>query len=147
MRLTEFNTKYLWIFLAGLLVLGCDLTETPQSTASSENVFGDETGLQLYVNSLYHILPTANNVFQGDAMADYSGRRGGPAVLREGSFGPSDTSGGCSCDLRNIYFFLENNTNTDIPEGVRQHYYWIASCFRAMFCFEKVKRFGDVHWI
>lgn len=147
MRLTELNTKYLWIFLAGLLVWGCDLTETPQSTASSENVFGDETGLQLYVNSLYNILPTANNVFQGDAMADYSARRDVPAFLREGAFGPSNSSGWSWGDLRNINYFLENNTNTDIPEGVRQHYNGIARFFRAMFYFEKVKRFGDVPWI
>ena len=46
----------MFLFL-GLLLAGCDLEQIPESTASKEAVFGSESGLQLYTNSFYGILP------------------------------------------------------------------------------------------
>jgi len=49
--------------------------------------------------------------------------------------------------LRNFNFFIENCTNENIPEDVRNNYIGLARFFRAFFYFEKVKRYGDVPWI
>src|SRR5690606_6420196 len=49
--------------------------------------------------------------------------------------------------LRNINYFLVNNTNPDIPDATKKHYDALARFFRAWFYFEKVKRYGDVPWI
>lgn len=135
--------------LLGIIVLfaGCDLTEIPRDEASYEAVFSDETGLELYTNSLYNILPNHDNIIQGDAMSDYGARREVPNFLREGAYGPGNTGGWSWGDLRNVNYFLENNTNPEISEEVRKHYNGLARFFRAFFYFEKVKRYGDVPWI
>ena len=141
-------SKYL---ILSVLVVGftiaCDLVEQPQDVASYGDVFNDEAGLRLYTNSLYNILPSANNITQGDAMSDYGARRDVPLFLREGAYGPGTTSGWSWGQLRNVNYFLDNNTNTDIPASVRNHHNGIARFFRAMFYFEKVQRYGDVPWI
>jgi hypothetical protein len=49
--------------------------------------------------------------------------------------------------LRNINYFIANNTDNRVPEDVRKHYMGLARFFRAFFYFEKVKRYGDVPWI
>lgn len=138
--------RSLWIGLVALLS-ACDLTEVPREQASYDAVFGDEAGLELYTNSLYDILPSHDDITRGDAMADYSARNDVPDFLREGAYGPGNTGGWSWSDLRNVNYFLDNNTNPDIPEEVRQHYNAIARFFRAWFYFEKVKRYGDVPWI
>ncbi|HLR30933.1 MAG TPA: hypothetical protein VK074_00485, partial [Fodinibius sp.] len=71
------SIRYTALLIAGILMTmtACDLTELPQDTASKENVFNDEIGLELYANSFYNILPGATTITQGDAMADYSARR------------------------------------------------------------------------
>lgn len=136
----------IWI---GVIVFmaGCDLTEVPRDEASYEAVFNDETGLELYTNSMYDILPSHDNITQGDAMSDYGARREVPNFLREGAYGPGNTGGWNWGELRNVNYFLENNTNPDISETVRQHYNGLARFFRAWFYFDKVKRYGDVPWI
>lgn len=135
------------LLTVNLLLVSCDLTEFPQDTASKENVFKDEIGLELYTNSFYNILPSANDITRGDAMADYSARRDVPAFIRPGAYGPNNTSGWSWGDLRDINYFLDNNSNEEIAPEVRNHHNGIARFFRALFYFEKVKRYGDVPWI
>lgn len=138
---------YLGFVMAGILITSCDLTELPQDTATKQQVFQDENGLQLYTNSFYNMLPSADDITRGDAMSDYGARRDVPLFLRQGAYGPSTTSGWDWDNLRNINYFLANNKNQNISEEVRQHYNGIARFFRAYFYFQKVKRYGDVPWI
>lgn len=145
-RISSFLIWPIWIG-AFVLLVSCDLTEIPRDEASYEAVFNDETGLELYTNSMYDILPNHDNITQGDAMSDYGARREVPDFLREGAYGPGNTGGWSWGDLRDVNYFLENNTNPDISEDVRQHYNGLARFFRAFFYFEKVKRYGDVPWI
>lgn len=147
MNLIKIKTRYAWLFLVAVLIAGCDLTEMPRDTASQEDVFNDEIGLELYTNSFYNILPSADDITRGDAMSDYGARRDVPQFLREGAYGPGTTGGWSWGQLRNINYFLDNNNNPEIPEDVRNHYDGIARFFRAYFYFEKVKRYGDVPWI
>lgn len=167
--------KYHWIkstsiygLLGALLITGCDLEELPIDTADRVAVFGSESGLELYANSFYDWMPTANNIHQADAISDYSARRNVPDFLRPGEVynarSTDNTSasgydlvaiGGMSDSewnwgwrtLRNLNYFLVNNTNEAIPWDVRRHYNGLAKFFRAWFYFEKVKRYGDVPWI
>ncbi|MGV3640902.1 MAG: RagB/SusD family nutrient uptake outer membrane protein, partial [Adhaeribacter sp.] len=140
--------QLLWLFLLCGFFAGCEkLDQAPEATATKEAVFGSEKGLELYANSFYDILPSANSIHQGDAMADYAARTQVPDFLREGAFGPRQSSGWSWTNLRNINYFLANNNNPAIPPAVRNHYQGLARFFRAWFYFDMVKRFGDVPWI
>ena len=140
--------SYLFIGFLAMLFTSCSkLDQVPEATASRNAVFGSEKGLELYAYSFYDILPSANAIHQGDAMADYSARREVPDFIRPGAFGPRQSSGWSWGNLRNINYFLENNNNPVIPEEIRNHYNGLARFFRAWFYFDMVKRFGDVPWI
>ncbi|MGV3502755.1 MAG: RagB/SusD family nutrient uptake outer membrane protein [Adhaeribacter sp.] len=140
--------QILWLFLLCGLFAGCEkLDQAPEATATREAVFGSEKGLELYANSFYDILPSANSIHQGDAMSDYAARTQVPDFLREGAFGPRQSSGWSWTNLRNINYFLANNNNPAIAPAVRNHYQGLARFFRAWFYFDMVKRFGDVPWI
>lgn len=158
------KTTYFPLLLITTLFIGCKkLEQLPQSSASREAVFGSEKGLELYANSLYNILPSANNIHTADNVSDYAARRDVPRFLRAGAYSPniSDNTSASAYDLvalgpdwhwrwdalRNVNYFIANNTHPGVPADVRRHYMGIARFFRAFFYFEKVKRFGDVPWI
>ena len=132
--------QYLLFLLLGLLLAGCELEQIPQSTASKAAVFGSESGLQLYTNSFYGILPM-RGTHNDDAMADYMPVKTVPTFVQEGAFAPTLSSGWDWGDLRNINYFIVNNKDPKIPEDIRKNYTGIAKFFRAYFYFEKVKRF------
>ena len=155
--------QYLWLLLMATL-MGCKkLEQLPESTASRDAVFSSEKGLELYANSFYSVLPTANNIHTADNLSDYGARRDVPRFIRPGAYSPnvSDNTSASAYDLvalgpdwnwgwgalRNINYFIVNNTDARVPEDVRKHYMGLARFFRAFFYFEKVKRFGDVPWI
>lgn len=156
--------QYLWLLLIPTLFLKCKkLEQLPQSTASKDAVFSSEKGLDLYANSFYSLLPTANNVHTADNVSDYGARRDAPRFIRPGAYGPNvnDNTSASAYDLvalgpdwnwgwgslRNLNYFIVNNTDARVPADVRKHYMGLARFFRAFFYFEKVKRFGDVPWI
>jgi hypothetical protein len=155
--------RYLFFVIIALLLFGCELEQIPQDTTSKSAVFGSENGLKLYSYSFYDFLPSANNIHTAESMSDYAARRGAPAFIMEGAYSStSDDDGSASGNdivalggdrdwgwthLRNFNFFIENCTNENIPEDVRNNYIGLARFFRAFFYFEKVKRYGDVPWI
>lgn len=136
---------YILFLLIGFVAVSCELEQIPQSTASKEAVFSSESGLQLYTNSFYGILP--NRSTNRDAMSDYMVVKSVPTFVQEGAYAATLSSGWDWGDLRNINYFLLNNRSTKVPEDVRKNYTAIAKFFRAYFYFEKVKRFGNVPWI
>lgn len=137
---------YGWLVVVTLLV-SCELEQLPEATTSKVAVFGSEKGLELYANSFYSVLPTANNIIRADEMTDYSARTQVPDFIREGAFGPRQSSGWSWGDLRNINYFIANCNHPNISEETKRHYIGLARFFRAWFYFDKVKRFGDVPWI
>ena len=158
------KTKNVYCVVAFFLFFACDLEQVPQDTASKESVFGSEKGLELYANSFYNWLPSANNIHTADCISDYAARRGAPALLLPDAYGPNtDDDGSASGNevvalggdrdwgwghLRNFNFFIENcHSNEGISEQARNNYLGLARFFRAFFYFEKVKRYGDVPWI
>lgn len=138
--------QYLWFFLIGVLLAGCELEQLPEATTSRAAVFGSAQGLDLYANSFYPMLPNSNGATTRDAMSDYLAVKAIPSFLQP-AFAATNSSGWDWGDLRNINYFLKFNNDPKVPETVRKNYNGIAKFFRAYFYFEKVKRFGDVPWI
>jgi starch-binding outer membrane protein, SusD/RagB family len=122
------------------------LDQEPQATATKQAVFGSEKGLQLYAASFYNNLPGGNDVVRQDNMSDYAARTDVVSFLTNTGFGPDQSSGWSWTALRNINYFIENNTNETVPEAVRKNYTAIARFFRALFYYDKVQRFGNVPW-
>src|SRR5690554_1535549 len=124
----------------------CDLEELPQATASRIAIFESASGLELYTNSFYEMLPSPyDGVFAIDNNSDLVARNGVDTRFMPNALSPT-TSGGWSWgNLRNINYFIENAEQSSVPE--KDHYLGIAHFFRAYFYFNMVKRFGDVPWI
>lgn len=139
--------RLLCLFSLVALISACDLEQNPVSTTGRDAVFGSESGLQLYAQSFYDELPSANNIVRGDRMSDYAAIESVPSFILAGAYDETVPGGWHWAENRNINYFLTHNNNPDIPQEVRNHYNGIAKFFRARFYFEKVKKFGDVNWI
>lgn len=133
--------------LGAVTLFSCNLDEVPVAEVSKEPVFGTENGLELYTNSFYEILPSASAAHTKDNMCDYAARALVPNFLLKDGYGPQQSDGWKWEDLRNINYFIQNCTDSRVPENVRMNYIGLARFFRAWFYFEKVQRFGDVPWI
>ncbi|MBN8855136.1 MAG: RagB/SusD family nutrient uptake outer membrane protein [Sphingobacteriales bacterium 50-39] len=144
------NKKYLiWLSIT-LLFASCakNLDQQPQSTANKDVIFSSADGLQLYANSFYDVLPGINDVFRTDAnMSDYGARNAVPDYIRAGFYNSRQSSGWSWTALRNINYFIANNTNAKIAQSVRDNYTGLARFFRAYFYYNMVQKFGDVPWI
>lgn len=137
-------------YIASILLLAaitsCNLDEMPVDTATNKAIFGSASGLDLYSNSFYNILPdTDAGVFQGDDVSDLVARNGVDNYLAPNALSPITSSGWSWSPLRNINYFIENAEKSEVAE--KNHYIGLARFFRALFYFDKVKRFGDVPWI
>lgn len=124
----------------------CDLEELPKDTGSKPAIFGSASGMELYVNSFYELLPNTDvGVFQGDDNSDLVARNGVDDYLAVGALSPVTSSGWSWSGLRNINYFIENAEKSSVAG--KEHYIGVARFFRALFYFDKVKRFGDVPWV
>lgn len=151
--------KYIKYFVYGLFLSvftnSCDLNELPEATASSKAIFESASGLELYSNSFYEMLPTPyDGVFLIDDNSDLIARQNVSTLLMPNALSPVTSSGWSTGNsdnpsewwgLRNINFFIEKCENSTVAE--KNHYLGLAHFFRAYWYFEKVKRFGDVPWI
>ena len=145
------NLKSNWLIFAVSLIIitSCTktLNQTPQSTATAGAIFSSEDGMRLYNNSFYGILPGINDVFRGDEVSDYGARSQVPDYLRTGAYTSRQSTGWDWTNLRNVNYFLANNTNPALSDPIRNNYNGLARFFRAWFYFDKIKRFGNVPWI
>jgi len=144
------DKKYLiWLAVVSLFA-GCskNLNQTPQSSATRDVVFGSPDGLQLYANSFYDSLPGINDLYKKDGdISDYGAENSIPNLIRPDAFGSRQSSGWTWTKLRNINYFIANNTSPLVIQSVRDNYTGIAKFFRAYFYYGMVQRFGDVPWI
>lgn len=139
------NSIYLLLILA---MVSCkkDLNLKPFDKLSPDNAFNTEADLQLYATSFYKILPDGNSIIRGDVMSDVMAGKDVNTYIIPGAFTSTQSSGWSWGDLRNINYFLAHYGQAKIPDEAKNHYAGLARFFRAMFYFEKVKRFGDVPW-
>ncbi|MFT3749804.1 MAG: RagB/SusD family nutrient uptake outer membrane protein [Agriterribacter sp.] len=137
---------YLSVVFAAFSFTACDLQQIPVDTATNQAIFGSASGMDLYTTSFYDLLPNTDvGVFQGDDNSDLIARNGVDDYLAVGALSPITSSGWSWSGLRNINYFIENAEKSSVAE--KQHYIGLARFFRALFYFDKVKRFGDVPWI
>ena len=140
--------KYRLILLAILagVFSSCNkdyLDRQPESDISPDAFFRSEKDLELYTNSFYRALPSAEGVYNEDI--DNIVKQTLPAEVIGNRTVPVSGGGWTWSDLRNINYFLENYNRT-VPEEQARKWAAVARFFRAYFYFDKVKRFGDVPW-
>ena len=144
------DKKYLiWLTVVSLFA-GCskNLNQAPQASATKDVVFSSPDGLQLYANSFYDSLPTINDLYKKDGdISDYGAENSVANLIRPNAFGSRQSSGWTWTKLRNINYFIANNTSPLVIQSVRDNYMGIAKFFRAYFYYGMVQRFGDVPWI
>ena len=140
------RTNSLLSILFLLITAGCQndfLDREPLAQISPNAFFRSEQDLQLYLNSLYVMFPSAEGIYNEDIdnivktslSNELTGKRVTPV-----------SGGGWDWDnLRKINYFLENYSKNLDPK-VTAKYAGEAKFFRAYFYFGMVKRFGDVPW-
>ena len=142
--------KMFYVAMIMVCFIACDLTEYPKNVGSRETIFGSLSGLELYTNTFYRMLPsTYDGVFLIDDHSDIIAPKEVERRLQPDALTPVTSSGWNSYDdwgnLRIVNYFIENCEKSDVSG--KEHYLGMARFFRAYFYFDKVKRFGDLPWI
>jgi starch-binding outer membrane protein, SusD/RagB family len=151
--------KYFIVIVAIVLTLfSCkkNLEKYPVDTLTPTQAFATEQNLQLYVNSFYQMVPSAQAVYgesgviqgyylHGNVLSDLTVWDQKNTYLH-GGFTSKDAQGWSWGDLRNINYFLEHYNEADVSLEKKNHYAGIARFFRAWFYYDKVNMFGDVPW-
>lgn len=142
----KFIKIFTLISVCAAALVGCDLTETQKATADKALIFGSETGLKAYTMSFYGMLPSTEKANRQDAMSDYLAKTSFEdfelGIITSENCGTWDWS-----DIREVNYFLDNNTYTSVPEDVRNNYSGVALFFRALLYYDKLVYFGEVPWI
>src|SRR5690606_36080224 len=140
------NIKPILIIITAGLLVSCSkeyLDRQPEADISPDAFFRSEKDLELYTNSFYRAIPSAEGVYNEDVdnivKQTLSDEVTGKRII------PVSGGGWDWAELRNINYFLENYNRT-LPEEQAKKWAAVARFFRAYFYFDKVKRFGDVPW-
>ncbi|GAA3638821.1 RagB/SusD family nutrient uptake outer membrane protein [Flavivirga jejuensis] len=142
--------KIALILVLSLVITSCNddfLERFPLSELSPENSFNTAEDLELFTNSFYNDLPNFGDVIESDNLSDNVLFNGMPNEQTGMRLVPSEAgSGGWDWDdLRKINIFFENFERCP-DEAARIEYSGVAHFFRALFYYNKLKRFGDVPW-
>lgn len=123
------------------------LQREPLSEITSESFFNNENDLKLYTNSFYSYLPDSD-IFSADVNSDNVETAATSDLIAGRRVVPTDagSAGWTWSQLYNINYFLNHYQKADVSASIKNQYAGVARIFRALFYFEKVKRFGDVPW-
>ncbi|MDN3547309.1 RagB/SusD family nutrient uptake outer membrane protein [Mucilaginibacter aquaedulcis] len=147
--------------ICALGITGCRkfLDKEPFSNLTPAKVFASANDLAIYVNSFYvDQTPSAAYLATSDNTSDYITGNTIPPIMSASTNANnaiadqalnSANSGGWKASwpiLRNINYFLDNNTNSTIPLVTRNNYNGLARYFRAYFYYRMLKQYGDVPW-
>lgn len=142
--------KYLLISVLFSLIVSCNdefLERTPLSELSPENSFNTAQDLELYTNSFYNDLPGFSGIIERDNLSDNILYNGVPLEQTGERLVPS-AAGSSSWnwdDLRKINIFFKYYQNCP-DEAAKKEHSGVAYFFRALFYYNKLKRFGDIPW-
>ena len=140
--------KYIFIAFVALFGLSaCDMYETPKASVGKDALFASESGLKMYTNSMYDVLPGGGMTSWGETGTNIINAYQGARTSLTASYTPSMEGKWSWGTLRNINYFLDNNNNTAVDEKVRNNYNGIARFWRAVFYFDKIRTYNDVPWI
>ena len=143
--------KHLLYILSTFVVLGvmavsCDLSESPQAEAGRAIVFGDEAGLRNYTYGFYNYLPDNGSAHRINIMHDHSAKTS-IGTYEQGAYTTSTSTSWSWSSIRNVNYFIQYNTDPNVPEAVRNNYTGIAKLFRAYLYYDKLVTYGRVPWI
>ena len=128
------------------LAVSCDLTENPKDMASTDMVFGSETGLQNYTYGFYNYLPGYGDAHRINTMMDNAAKIQ-LEIYEQGAYTTNTETSWDWSGIRNVNYFIQHNVDERVPEDVRNNYTGIARLFRAYFYFDKLVKYGEVPWI
>ncbi len=125
------------------------LNRLPQTQLAPENFFNTAEDLKTYSNGFYSMLP-GSGIATDDAQSDNCLAVQASELTRilttDNASSENVTSGWYWEDLRKINFFLENYERVDATEDYKAHYAGVAKFFRAIFYYNKIRRFGIAPW-
>jgi len=133
-----------------LLLFSCNkdfLNKYPQTSISPEEFFKTEQDLKLYIDGLLNL--KSKWAYQGEQGTDNLATTGAVELktILSGSPSSETLTGGWSWGrLRDVNYFLDNVGQAQVDSKVRDHYVGLARMYRAMFYYDKVRRFSDVPW-
>ena len=138
--------------VAGMVFLlpACEseyLDRYPQTDFSPDVFFNTEEDLALYINGL--ISMPGRGTYLSDQSSDNAATTGAVEVkaMMTGTPSSQTITGGWSWGrLRDINYFLENCTGANVTPETMNHYTGLARYYRAIFYFDKVKRYSNVPW-
>ena len=152
----------IYILAAGLTfqLASCQkdiLDQTPETSLSDVEFWKSSNDLKLYANNFYDAMFPAYTdygtlgIFSEDAnTSDNMIGNGYSTVLNGETVLPGSGAGWAYEDwqqLRNINYFLTNYSKVDATPETVNPYVGEVLFFRAMFYFDKLKKFGDLPWI
>lgn len=139
------------ILMAGLLsalaFTSCEgfLDKFPETALSPETFYTNEKELTLATNGFYAMLPKPDDSFDGALQDnDLQFHLSLSSIQRGTRQAETETwSASTWSDLRSINYYLEHSVKCT-NEDVRKKYDGIAYFFRAVFYYEKVRKYGDI---
>lgn len=147
------NMKKIYtIFISGLSVLAfssCEgfLDKFPETSLSPESFYTSEKELELATNGFYTMLPSPDNTTDGALQDNDLEYHVALSSLQMGNRSAENESWSSSTwsNLRALNYYLEHSVNCT-SEDIRKKYDGVAYFFRAMFYYEKVRKYGDIPW-
>jgi len=128
---------------------GCNdsfLEKYPTDKLSPQTFFKNENDFIVYTNGFYSMLPGGEEIYKAEG-ADNIVSNTQPSEVWGKRLVPTTDSYWSWSNLRKINFMLTNkNALANENTTIRDKYFGIAKFFRALFYFNKVKRYGDVPW-
>lgn len=147
------NMKKIYaVFISGLSVLAfssCEgfLDKFPETSLSPETFYTSEKELELATNGFYTMLPSPDNTTDGALQDNDLEYHISLSSLQMGNRSAENESWSSSTwsNLRELNYYLEHSVNCT-SEDIRKKYDGVAYFFRAMFYYEKVRKYGDIPW-
>ena len=147
------NMKKIYaVFISGLSVLAfssceCFLDKLPETSLSPETFYTSEKELELATNGFYTMLPSPDNTTDGALQDNDLEYHISLSSLQMGNRSAENESWSSSTwsNLRELNYYLEHSVNCT-SEDIRKKYDGVAYFFRAMFYYEKVRKYGDIPW-
>lgn len=147
------NMKKIYaVFISGLSVLAfssCEgfLDKFPETSLFPETFYTSEKELELATNGFYTMLPSPDNTTDGALQDNDLEYHVALSSLQMGNRSAENESWSSSTwsNLRALNYYLEHSVNCT-SEDIRKKYDGVAYFFRAMFYYEKVRKYGDIPW-
>jgi hypothetical protein len=143
---------YITLALVGMILASCKkdfLQRDPKSSITENVFFSTPADLETYTNGLYVQLQAPVDDMNSDNIATHNISVETDRLVR-GLINQDNITGWDTADwakLRNINYLLDNAGKVSGNQLDINHYVGIARFFRAMYYFDKIKKYSNVPWI